>query len=894
MKRIAPLVFSLALGLSSAAQPSADTLSVARYKAEAARMISFLEVQLNVLGDPSFPAPEKETVVFDSYRKIFRDEAVLVEDDLVGNRSASVYKEVQAYLKDVDFFFREARFQFEVQQISHGIAENGGLYLQAEVLRTLQAIDNEGDTVQSLQLRYIELNSDPAGQLKIASIYTQAPSQTDALAAWWNELPLIWKRELGPYFRINDTLTMAGVLEMADTAWVGDVLRFERREVLSIQDSSTLELFQDAYPGIELGDSLVFSYFDTLDLGLDRLAAPLRALASLESLRLSGRGDFFDLGPLSQLARLRSLDLSGLPVHDLFPLRGLTRLERLILDDTRVADLSPLVYCLSLRELSCVRCPLGDLRSLARMKQMELLDISYSDLPSLASLPAFPALRELRAAGIPAGDFEAIARLEALQELDLSYARVADLSFLAPLKRLEVLQCSSTPLSDLSPLARLPRLRVLYCEQTLVAELMPLAGIASLRAIYCDKTRVDIDAARRFQQKRPDCAVVFESAFLDAWWSGLSPFWQGYFRGVSPLSLSPTREELHQLAGVERLRLPEHAGIRSLQPLAVFTRLRELHAARNPVASAEELRGLPELARLDLSHSSLSNLDAVGSMPRLEWLDLSHTQVSSLAPLAGGQSLTELRIEHTQVSDLSPLRSHARLRLLACDHSAVSDSQALALMRHLPSLRVHYKTPYLAAWWDSLPPAWKDLLRPLGGGDPPASAAFLHEILFLKSLSIPPGSNIGSLGPVAELPLIEELRCGSNGIASLAPLASCQRLERLDISVNPVQDLAPLASLRHLRWLDCSATALRGLEPLASLVQIEYLACSGTAIRSLAPLQGLARLERLNIASTQVSSLRDIEQLAALRELTCFNTRVKASDIARMKKNNPQCQIIYY
>ncbi len=47
---------------------------------------------------------DKDVLVTQSYTKIFRDPKVQVEDDLDEGRKTITNKDVQAYLKDVDFF----------------------------------------------------------------------------------------------------------------------------------------------------------------------------------------------------------------------------------------------------------------------------------------------------------------------------------------------------------------------------------------------------------------------------------------------------------------------------------------------------------------------------------------------------------------------------------------------------------------------------------------------------------------------------------------------------------------------------------------------------------------------------------------------------------------------
>ena len=85
---------------------------VEEYKAQSQSLISFFEGTLNFLGDPASTVQEKEIVIEESYAKIFVNDQVQVEDDLDENREVPINKNIQAYLKDVDFFFKSAVFTF--------------------------------------------------------------------------------------------------------------------------------------------------------------------------------------------------------------------------------------------------------------------------------------------------------------------------------------------------------------------------------------------------------------------------------------------------------------------------------------------------------------------------------------------------------------------------------------------------------------------------------------------------------------------------------------------------------------------------------------------------------------------------------------------------------------
>ena len=88
------------------------------YESQIHQMVNYLQETLNFIGDSKVSAQEKDIIFKESYNKIFRDENVQVEDDLDENRGTSINKDVQAYLKDIDFFFDDVKFDFEIQNIT--------------------------------------------------------------------------------------------------------------------------------------------------------------------------------------------------------------------------------------------------------------------------------------------------------------------------------------------------------------------------------------------------------------------------------------------------------------------------------------------------------------------------------------------------------------------------------------------------------------------------------------------------------------------------------------------------------------------------------------------------------------------------------------------------------
>src|SRR5690606_24935469 len=89
----------------------------AKHEPKVRDMVAFLEYMLNTLGNEKTSARDKDVLITQSYTKIFRDAKVQIEDDLVEKRNVITNKDVPAYLKDVDFFFTNVKFEFHIESI---------------------------------------------------------------------------------------------------------------------------------------------------------------------------------------------------------------------------------------------------------------------------------------------------------------------------------------------------------------------------------------------------------------------------------------------------------------------------------------------------------------------------------------------------------------------------------------------------------------------------------------------------------------------------------------------------------------------------------------------------------------------------------------------------------
>src|SRR5690554_3357933 len=166
--------------------------------------IRFLEYFLNTVGSEKTSARDKDVIIRDSYSKIFRDEKVQVEDDLLLDRKVITNKDVTAYLKDVEFFFKDAEFKFRVREVKPSLKDNDQLFFVVSLDRTLVAKGLDDEKIENTQPRFIEINLErDSNELKIASIYTTKLSRDKELQEWWETLSYEWTT----YFREKFSLT---------------------------------------------------------------------------------------------------------------------------------------------------------------------------------------------------------------------------------------------------------------------------------------------------------------------------------------------------------------------------------------------------------------------------------------------------------------------------------------------------------------------------------------------------------------------------------------------------------------------------------------------------------------------------------------------------------------
>lgn len=764
------------------------------FRTQCSALVKFFEGTLNFLADKSNPVKEKEIIINESYSKFFTDDKVQVEDDLDEKRLVPLYKDIQAYLSDVDFFFKGAIFLYTVQDVSVMKNDIGQTYFKVTANRSLKGITVNNDSVNSNKVRYFEINYDDSKQeLKIASIYTTKMNERDDMRNWWNALSANWKQIFGKNLQLDTNIYLDQVSSFNDTL------------------------------------AMVNGILVPIDAG--RFYSMILQIILKKQIDLSGNNGITDLEPLAKLSSLKTVTISNTSIIDLMPLRNLNQLEELDISGTKVVSLEPLRYSNHLRCLKMKKTPVTSLDVLSGLTGLEILDFSNTTIDSLQPLAGIILLKDLR----------------------FSDTHVSDLQPLSGLTNLEVLYFSHTSVVNLDALKNLKLLSLVIFDNTGVRSLDVFEHIPGIKKIYCDNTKIDPDQALKFMLKHPDIDLVFESGELTNWWGSMQPEWKKVFNLYRKLDNSPSTEQLHHLITIDSLDISGRMAITSLDPVSKLSQLRILECANTSVTSFEPLKDLLELSEINATSTKISSVQPLVKLTKLNILFLDHTSVSELTPLNSLKNLTFIYADNTgltlaKANEFMEENPHCMVISQTYENtqwwSELSQSWKDDLLHYFGFTGTPDKVQL-----QKIAGTEKLVIKE----DPGIiSLQPVVNLSRLKELEIS-DTRVSSLEPLTRMTKLQVLRFPKNPVTQLNPLTSLSNLRELDFSNTQVEDLMPIQNLRFIETLKFGGTPVKNLKYLQNLKNLKVLEFYNTKIGNLDVLETMTGLKSLKIFNTRIS-----------------------------------------
>jgi Leucine-rich repeat (LRR) protein len=752
-------------------------------------IVAFLEYMLNTLGSSGTPTRDKEVLITESYAKIFRDSKVQVEDDLDDERVVITNKDIVAYLKDVNFFFGNVRFEFVIENIESSTLPNGELFYKVSAKRNLKGTTVDRKTVNNTLPRFIEINYNPKDQdLKIVSLYTSGIDEKRALTSWWKELSLEWQ-----------------------------------------------EVFRKK---LNLGDSVPLS--------------DIKKVAALEELDLSNNKYIQNINALGQLTNLRTLNLSGAAVTDLTPIRNLTELVDLNLSHTQVKDLTPLRYSNKLERLDIGQTDVTDISVLEKMPELReliLIELNVSDFNFLAYLSKLQKLN-LRKSKI--SDLTPLGQLGELNDLNLTGTPAQDLGPISDLVRINTLSIDSTKIKDLSALKRFENLSTLNANYTAIVSLMPIEKLPRLEKIYCDQTPIKREAADAFMAANPKVLVIFDSNDLKTWWDKLSSEWKTLLSQAAKIGSTPSKEELAQVPLLDSINLSGQTGIRTLEPLRKLPKLKVIKANKTSINSIEPIQPLKNIVYLDISETEVSDISDLPQFTKLKILKADNSKLEDIERLVM-PGLEKLYADHTNVQDITAREFLVKnpnclliYKTIHLNHwwSGLNDAWKQAFEQ--AGLRPNASREDLHRLVEQETLSIKDApITSLSGlsefirlrelhvsGTNLIAISPLDKLLSLKSLHAT-NSPIQQIDSIYLLTELEDLDISNTPLEELYTIWRLKKLKNLNCAGTHIKRLDALEKLESLEYLDCSNSNVTKLDPLDYL-NLKTLKCYNTKVSNRA------------------------------------------------------------
>ncbi|MCY3787780.1 MAG: leucine-rich repeat protein [Gemmatimonadetes bacterium] len=185
------------------------------------------------------------------------------------------------------------------------------------------------------------------------------------------------------------------------------------------------------------------------------------------------------------VASLTVLFATHSTIHSLVGLEHFAALQRLELDNNRIADLTPLASLTNLQTLVLRNNQIANVSPLAQSTTLQVLMLTSNQrIADVSPLASLTNLRWLCLTENQVADVSPLASLTNLERLWLTLNQITDVSPLASLTNLKTLVLGQNQVADISPLASLINLRELYMDYNQIVDLTPLASLTNLEILW--------------------------------------------------------------------------------------------------------------------------------------------------------------------------------------------------------------------------------------------------------------------------------------------------------------------------------------------------------------------------------------------------------------------------
>lgn len=349
----------------------------------------------------------------------------------------------------------------------------------------------------------------------------------------------------------------------------------------------------------------------------------------------SRRGGIKSLEGLEYAVNMTILDLTGNEVIDLTPLKKCKNLETLELDDQYLAkseqnptdkyltDISPLKGLTKLKKLVLKNNKIENLSAIGSLTELEELDL-YGNR-GIKSINGFENLKKLkklllnRTGGIT--DISPLKECKDLEELSIQYNKVSSIEALKDHEKLTLLDISGNKqIADLSPLAKSTKLTRLLANGNKIESLDSLKNLTELKEIHISENKIK------------DLSPLKKLVNLEDLDIGNNP-------DIESLVV------LNNLTNITELKINNAKKVKDFSPISKLKKLDDLTIIRSGLNDISFLKGLNEITEMSLQMNQISDIKPLVDMKKLREVKLGLNKISDASPIGKLRSKFKVAVE---------------------------------------------------------------------------------------------------------------------------------------------------------------------------------------------------------------------------------------------------------
>ena len=392
-----------------------------------------------------------------------------------------------------------------------------------------------------------------------------------------------------------------------------------------------------------------------------------------------------NIEPVKDLKKLEELSLWENKISDVSAVSGLNKLERLYLGDNDISDISAVENLKRLKKLN-IFCnfKISDLSPLKKLTELEWLSVDNNNITDISDLKDLKNLTYLNLRANNISDVEILKSLKELGNLDISYNNI-----------------SKTDVEELR--AALPDCKIIadnndYEYEDVIAEVEPVVTTTVATTTATTTTPETTPAVTT----EPEVEKVeiggklypIDITELDISHKGLLnddvrnisklknlTYLSMGFNSINDLSF------LSELTSLEQLYI-ERCYITDISPLANLKKLKSLSIYRNNVADISVLAELPELARLDIQYNKVRDISPLANIDGLTEIYLSRIGITDISALCSHPDLKRIILDDNEITNSYLLKDMKNLDYLQIKGTKLSKNTIADLHSSLPQCEI--------------------------------------------------------------------------------------------------------------------------------------------------------------------------------------------------------------